>query len=294
MTGPADERRPRLVVDVHNHVKWYGYNARRLVENMDQFDIDLTWLLTWEAPPHEIKSGEVFWPGRYGMPLEDVIDAVEQCPDRFVPFYAPDPRRPDAMERLQGAVQYHGIRGVGEMKCRIMMDDPHALHMWHYCGEQGLPVVFHMDVPMPEGDPAAEPGYWYCCGWENLARALGLCPDTAFLGHAPGFWRGISGDAAEAGQSYPDTPVTPGGRLWEFMDSFPNLHCDLSAGSAYNALTRSPEVGKQFLQRYQDRCLFGRDYFDDRMQQFIRGGELPAEAERKIMGENALRLVPLS
>jgi len=296
MAGKAVRGRPERIIDAHGHVKWYGYDARRLVENMDEHGIDLMWLLTWEAPVHEISSGgylNCFWPGRNCMPLEDVIEAVEQYPTRFVPFYAPDPRAPGAMDRLRGAIKYHGVRGVGEMKCRIMMDDPHALHMWHFCGEEGLPVVFHMDTPVPPRDLSKDPGYWYCCSWENLARALELCPKTTFIGHAPGFWAGMSGDAGQRTEAYPTGPVTPGGRLWEFMDRYPNLYCDLSAGSAYNALTRSPQTGKEFLLKHRERCLFGRDYFDDRLHRFIKSCRLPAAAYRLIMGENAMRLVPL-
>ena len=289
----AKDNKKLRIIDAHGHVKWYGYDARRLVENMDQHGIDVMWLLTWEAPPHEIGSYTCFWPGRCGMPFEDVVDAVEQYPDRFVAGYAPDPREPHAMEKLRSAVKFHNVRTVGEMKCRIMMDSPNALHMWYYAGEEGMPVTFHLDTPIPPGDLSKDPGNWYCCNWDNLARALELCPKTNFLGHAPGFWSGISGDADQRTEGYPKGPVAPGGRLWEFMDAFPNLHCDLSAGSALNAISRDPEVGKKFLKKYQDRCLFGRDYFDDRLHKFLKSCRLGKTIMDKIMSRNALRLVPL-
>lgn len=282
------------VIDCHGHVKWYGYDARKLARNMDQNGIARMWLLTWEAPANEFAAfyEEVFWPGRTSMPFGDVMDAVEQFPDRFIPFYAPDPRQPGALRRLRGAVKHLGVRGCGEMKCRIMMDDPHALEMWHYCGEAGLPVIFHLDVPLPRGKRDSDPGYWYCCDWENLAHALELCPRTTFLGHAPGFWREISGDADKTADAYPQGAVRPGGRLWKHLDRYPNLGCDLSAGSAFNALSRDPAIGRKFLLKYQDRCLFGRDYFDDRLHRFILKCRLPEATYRKIMSGNALRLVP--
>ena len=284
-------RKPR-VIDCHGHVKWYGYNADRLVENMDKHGIDVMWLLTWEAPPEETGRCDTFWPGRTGLPLEDVVEAVERYPDLFVPFFAPDPRTPTALARLRGAVEHHGVRGMGELKVRIMMDDPRALDLFHFCGEQGLPVTFHLDVPLPRHQFATD-SRWYCCDWENLARALERCPDTVFCGHAPGFWREISGDADSSPKSYPDGPVTPGGMLQRYLDTYPNLYCDLSAGSGLGALTRDPSHGREFLLKYQDRCLFGRDYFDDKLQRFIGGCGLPPEAVDKIMGGNALRLVPL-
>lgn len=284
------------VIDIHGHVNWYGYNAGKIVENMDEHGIDIMWLLTWEISEHEIGSesyDQSFGPGRIGLPFSDVIDAVEQFPERFIPFYAPDPRQLRALDRLAGAVKFHGVRGCGEVKYRIMMDNPHALEMWHYCGETGLPVIFHMDVPLPRWDLSRSPGYWYCCDWENLARALERCPKTTFLGHGPGFWREISQDADASPDGYPSGPVKRGGRLWKFLDKYPNLHCDLSAGSALNALSRSQDVGKDFLLKYQDRCYFGRDFFDGRLHEFIESCNLPKSVYKKIMGRNAIKLVPL-
>lgn len=286
--------RQARIIDAHGHVKWYGYDAKRLVENMDQHGIDVMWLLTWEAPSHEIDqmSYSVFWPAQTGMPLPDVIEAVRLYPDRFVPFYAPDPREPGALRKLQGAVKWWGVRGYGELKCRVMMDNPNALEIFHYCGENGLPVIFHLDVPLPR-HTQGDPGYWYCCDWENLAHALERCPRTTFLGHAPGFWREISGSADRDEGAYPKSDITPGGKLWQYLDTYPNLYCDLSAGSALNAISRNPEVGKRFLLQYQDRCLFGRDYFDDALYKFILSCELPADVLTKILHGNAERLVPL-
>jgi len=298
---------PQLV-DAHGHVKWYGYDARRLVANMDEHGIDVMWLLTWEAPDDEIDAGSrtVFPPGQNCLPFRDVLDAVNLYPERFVPFYAPDPRHPEAVSRLAGAVKHHGVRGCGELKCRVMLDDPRALELFHYCGEAKLPVIFHMDVPLPrrravsppyqggdKGGVGRDPGYWYCCDWENLARALELCPRTVFLGHAPGFWREISGNADSSPDAYPTGRVTPGGRLWKYMDRYPNLYCDLSAGSALRALSRDRKVARRFLTRYQSRCLFGRDYFDGALYQFLQSCHLSPQAWQRITHENALRLVPL-
>jgi predicted TIM-barrel fold metal-dependent hydrolase len=174
-----------------------------------------------------------------------------------------------------------------------MMDDPRALELFHFCGENKLPVVFHVDVPLPRHKLGRDPGWWYCCDWENLARALETCQKTVLIGHGPGFWREISGDADSSPDAYPSGPVTPGGRLWDYMERYPNLYCDLSAGSALRALRRDPKLGREFLLKYQDRCLFGRDYFDDAMHNLIKNCKLPTAAMTKIMSGNALRLVPL-
>jgi predicted TIM-barrel fold metal-dependent hydrolase len=282
------------IIDSHGHVKWYGYDADRLVANMDEHGIRRMWLFSWECPAEEQDAffENVFWPGTIGMPFTDVIDAVKQHPDRFVPGYAPDPRTRNALKRLQGAVEYHGVRVYGELKVRVMLDDPRLLEIFHYCGEAGLPVVFHMDVPLPRHELGKDPGYWYCCDWENLGTALERCPQTTFIGHAPGFWREISGDADDSQEMYPRGPVAPDGKLLRYLDTYPNLYCDLSAGSGLGAISRDPAAGRQFLLDYQDRCLFGRDFFGDELHQFLLSCDLPESALAKILHGNASRLVP--
>ena len=147
-------------------------------------------------------------------------------------------------------------------------------------------------LPDDQGKPVFQPN-WYGGTVANLRRALEACPDTVFIGHAPGFWREISGDADDAGQNYPDGLVTPGGRLFELFDSFSNLFADLSAGSGLNALKRDPDHAKQFLLRYQDRLLFGRDYYGGDLDAFLGTIDLPQEVAAKIHCENAQKLVPV-
>jgi predicted TIM-barrel fold metal-dependent hydrolase len=43
------------------------------------------------------------------------------------------------------------------------------------------------------------------------------------------------------------------------MREYPNLWADLSAGSGYNALTRDPSFGIEFLDEFQDKLMFGTD-----------------------------------
>ncbi|MBN1807619.1 MAG: amidohydrolase family protein [Planctomycetes bacterium] len=284
-----------MIIDAHNHVEWHGYRADDLVANMDEYGIDKTWVCTWECPPREISLegyAKAFAPDRIGMPLRDMVDAVDKYPERLVPFYAPDPRDPSAAEKLESAVDMYGVRGYGELKVRIMADDPDALMMYRLCGEMGLPVVIHIDITFPVGGVPKSRQTWYCYDINRLENALKLCPGTNFIGHAPGFWREISGENTVE-EAYPGGPVKPGGKLPELLDRYGNLYCDLSAGSGYNAIDRDREHGKEFLTKYQDRVLYGRDYTDNRHQEMLREMGLPGEALEKILGGNALNLVPL-
>ena len=84
----------------------------------------------------------------------------------------------------------------------------------------------------------------------------------------------------------------PGGRVPELLRTYPNLCADLSAGSALTALSRDPGFAQDFLLEFQDRLLYARDSFDNRMQEFLSSLDLPAGALAKIFAGNALRLAP--
>src|SRR5690606_9484413 len=115
---------------------------------------------------------------------------------------------------------------------------------------------------------------------------------TVFIGHAPGFWAHLSGDDQYNKAPYPAGPIAPGGKVLKMFRTYPNLYADLSAGSALNALQRDVEFSKDFISEFQDRLLYGRDCFDNRMQEFLNSLDLPPTVLNKIYAENALRLAP--
>lgn len=284
-----------MVIDSHNHPDWHGHNLERFLQNMRNHGIDKTWLLTWDCPESEYSPSyhNVLPPAESDggpIPFGRVLRYMERAPDSFVPGYAPDPRRPDAVDRLKAAVEIHGVKIYGELKLRMMYDNPDALRMYRACGELGLPVVVHIDYEFDTGVTYPRPNYWYGGGIEALERAVAACPDTVFLGHAPGFWAHISGDRKYDKEAYPEGTVAPGGKVVEMMRTYPNLHCDLSAGSGFTALNRDHEHARTFLTEFQDRILFGRDFFDSRLHDLLKSLSLPNEAMDKIMFGNSIRL----
>ena len=295
LTAAFKKTAPHEIIDIHCHPRWLGHSAAKMIQNMDEAGINRAWLISWEAPEREISPNyyAATNPLEVGIPFRDVVELCEQYPDRFIPGTTVDPRDPHAHAKLQAAVEIHGVRVLGEFKLRMRYDDPDALRLFSFAGELGLPVIFHLDVNFPRHGIPAERQWWYGGSLENMELALKLCPKTQFLGHAPGFWREISGDADEEELGYPvDRPITPGGLMLKYLDTYPNLHCDLSAGSGYTALTRDLEFTRTFLINYQDRMFFGRDAFDNRLYELLTSLELPDEVLGKILSGNALRLVP--
>ncbi len=283
------------IIDIHCHPRWLGHSASKIIANMNEAGIGRAWLISWEAPEREISPNyyAATNPLEVGISFRDVVDLCEQYPDRFIPGTTVDPRDPNAHAKLQASVEIHGVRVMGEFKLRMRYDDPDALRLFHFVGELGLPVIFHLDVTFPRHGIPAERQWWYGGSLENMEPALRLCPNTQFLGHAPGFWREISGDADDESLAYPkDKPVAPGGLMLQYLDKYPNLNCDLSAGSAFTALSRDKAFSRTFLTDYQDRMFFGRDAFDNRLYELLTSLELPNEVLGKILSGNALRLVP--
>lgn len=286
-----------MIIDDHNHPDWVGCNLDRFLANMEECGIDRTWLLTWEAPPDEYSPGAgvpAFGPGG-PIPFARCLSYVERAPEKFVLGYAPDPRRPEAIDQLAAAIDIYGVRVYGELKLRMMYDNPDALRLFRFCGERGVPVLVHIDYEI-QGRGAGKyprPSWWYGGGIEAFGRAVEACPDTVFVGHGPGFWARISNDDKYDQAYYPDGEVVPGGLLVEMLRRYPHLYCDTSAGSGLNALKRDTAFGREFVLEFQDRILYGRDCFNNQHQEYLNSMGLDDSVLSKLYAGNAQKLVPL-
>lgn len=285
-----------MIIDIHNHPDWHGHDLNRFLNNMTKFNINKSWLLSWEAPVDEYDPVYISCTPEVGIrgpvPFTRCISYIERAPEKFILGYAPDPRRPEALDQLQAAISIYGVRIYGELKLRMMYDNPDALRIFHFCGEKGLPVIVHIDYELDTGVKYPRPSWWYGGGIDAFERAVKVCPDTVFIGHAPGFWAHISGDEQYDKCLYPSGKVLTGGKIIDMLKKYTNLYCDLSARSGINALQRDQEFAKAFLIEFQDRILYGRDCFDNTHQEFLNGLGLPGCVLEKIYSGNALRLVP--
>ena len=135
------------------------------------------------------------------------------------------------------------------------------------------------------------PNYWYGGGIDVLERVLKLCPETNFIGHAPGFWAHISNDDLYKTEAYPKAPVIPGGRLEILLERYPNLYCDISAGSGHNAFRRDLDNARIFINKWQDRILYGRDLYQNIHRELLDSLELPVYVLEKIYSGNAKRIL---
>lgn len=195
---------------------------------------------------------------------------------------------------------------------RVRTDDPRLDPIWAKCGELGIPVLIHTADPAPFWKPhdrfnerwfelkerprrkrAPEPSWETIIGeqWNVFRKHKGTTFINAHLG-----WLG-----------------NDLGRLGALLDEMPNMYTEL--GAVVAELGRQPHTAKQWLIKYQDRVLMGKDswnpgeyhtYFrifetSDEFFGYYRkrhawwpmyGLNLPDEVLRKVYYKNALRIIP--
>jgi len=278
-----------MIIDIHTHAGRLMHDRPYLtpddlVDVLDRQHVDQACLMAVENP----EEMDFFFT------TEQVLAACARHPRRLIPFCSVDPRhrypeRFDPRPIIQEYAQ-RGCKGLGELLAGLPMDDPGLQEIYAACGEFGLPVLFHSD-------------HWICRdepGQPRLELMLQTYPNTIFIGHAMRFWMEISQNApletlTEA--PYPTGPVEPTGSTDRLLGQYPNLYGDLSANSGYNALNRDPDFGLDFLERHQDKLLFGSDMIYPNqslpMLEFLRRCHISVPARQKICAGNARRLLKL-
>ena len=273
-----------MVIDVHTHTcrgRWSMGNAitlspDQLVSRMDKIGVDMAVLLPLESP-------ESF--PEYFLTAEALED-WRRFPERLIPFGIIDPRhavnKPQLLEKMVAA----GIKGFGEHKNGLAIDDPRSMELYAMAGEFDLPVLLHIDLNLCT-DEDGQPG---------LERVLKANPNTIFMGHGPSWWGEISADYRRANRiGYPPGKVTPGGSTERLMADYPNMYSDLSAGSGFNALSRDIDFTHGFIERNWRKLMLGTDYLHPWQPlpqvEFLREFPMSDEQREAIMGGTAERII---
>ncbi len=292
-----------MLIDIHTHAAFERHpllrrpggtrfpTPERLLEMMDGAGIDTAVVLSGASPEC-----------RYTIVTpEETLKIAETCPERLIPFCNIDPRyltnNPDSdFSGILKAYKEMGCKGIGEYMPNLPFDDPLNMNVFKYAEQSGLPIIFHV---------APRKGGCYGCidevGLPRLEKVLKAFPGLTFLGHSQPFWAEISRDVSDDERnSYPKGRVVPG-RVVGLMRKYPNLHGDLSAVSGFNAISRDPEFGYEFMEEFSDRLYFGTDIANDpqKMPAVSYFKELKdrkrvsPDALENIMWKNAARLLGL-
>ena len=197
---------------------------------------------------------------------------------------------------------------------RVHADDPEFDPIWEKCAELKIPVLIHIAEPSAFFDPWDYHNERWEELWEFPQRAR---PPSKY----PPFETLI----AERNRLFAKHPQTKFiaahlafhgndlDRLGKLFDSNPNVYVDIAAVLA--ELGRQPYSAHDFLVKYQDRVLMGKDIYEvneykwyfraletrDEYFEYYRkrhafwriyGFQVPDEVLKKIYYENALKLVP--
>ena len=253
-------------IDIHVHTAKYCYdNAVPVKYGADRPFANPKELIEMYRPIEVVKA--VILPivspeCSFQVSNEGAYAAFKAHPDTFEWFCCLDPRNGANSEKtdFSGLLEHYktlGAKGVGELTSNMRFDGSLTRNLFFHCQNAGLPVLFH--ISPKEG---ANYGLIDELGLPGLEAALKEFPRLNFIGHSQPFWAEMSADLTEEKRNtYPSGKVT-GGRIAELLSRYPNLYCDMSAGSGANAFMRDPEYAYRFIERFADRLLYGTDICD--------------------------------
>jgi len=311
------ERAKFPFIDIHSH-HWNptAEEVDRLVGEMDTINLRVMVNLS----------------GGTGEQLRQTVATMKgRHPDRFVVFANlsyDDINTPGygkrAAARLEQDVK-NGAQGLKIFKnfgmdvkyanrARVHVDDPEFDPVWDKCAELGLPVLIHIAEPSPFFDPWD----YHNERWLELkqfpqrARPPERYPpfETLIAERNHLFAKHRKTNFIAAHLAFHGNDLE---RLGKTLDSLPNMYVDIAAVLA--ELGRQPYAAHDFLVKYQDRVLMGKDIYDvneykwyfrsletrDEYFEYYRarhafwriyGFQVPDEVLKKVYYKNALKLVP--
>jgi predicted TIM-barrel fold metal-dependent hydrolase len=307
-------------IDVHNHqFNMPTMDLSQLIEEMDKMNMKVMVNLSGRGrgtTEHLEKS---------------LANVKQHYKNRFIVFtnidFSPidDPKWQDRiLQQLENDVKM-GANGLKIYKSlgmntrdskgnRIAIDDPRIDPIWAKCGELGIPVLIHAADPKPFWDPMDSTNE----RWLELKTR----PNRKRSDTDPAPWDQIIAEQHNIFKKHPNTRFINAHMGWypndlaklsELLEQFPNMYVEI--GAVIAELGRQPRFAHDFMVKYQDRVMFGKDswvpeeyetYFrvlesaDDyfpyhkRYHAFWRmyGLNLPDEVLKKIYYKNALKIIP--
>jgi len=304
-------------IDVHNHQFTMPIkNLDDLVTEMDELNMKVMVNLS----------------GFRGKYLEWSLDNVkENYGNRFIIFLnidfeeLDDDGWPENTLKLIEDAKKLGVKGLKVYKNlgltetdnegkRIAVDDPRLDPIWIKCGELGIPVLIHTGEPRAFWKPKDK----YNERWLELKQYPSRYKN---LQKNPSF-NEIMNEQHNVFRKHPETKFINAHLGWygndleqlgKLMDEMPNMYTEI--GAVVAELGRQPRYARNWLIKYQDRVMMGKDtykkeeyyvYFrvletDDEYFDYYRkrhahwkmyGLNLPDSVLKKIYYKNAMNVIP--
>jgi predicted TIM-barrel fold metal-dependent hydrolase len=280
---------PEPIIDIHQHLGYSGRSDEVLLAHQLAMGITKTILLPAGRP---VKSASTH-DGRSNG-LEAQCLGNEYCyrfakahPKHYLFAACEVPDLPDAVQEIEKYLKLGGV-AIAELKFGVECDSPEMQRLYELAAEYRVPVLMHWQHKM------------YNYGFERFYIMLEKHPKTTFIGHAQTWWANIDKNHSDQSVLYPKGMVTPGGLTDRYLSDYSNMYGDLSAGSGLNAFTRDEDHARNFIQRHQDKLLYGSDCNDHDGQgskcsgagmiAAIRRLSPTKDIQRKLLYKNAKRV----
>jgi predicted TIM-barrel fold metal-dependent hydrolase len=228
-----------IIIDIHQHTNYSGRSNEDLIAHQRRMGITTTILLP---------AGRLYGLAAKAGGNDTVVEIARQYPGEYWFFANELPDIPETRSVLEKYLKMGAI-GIGEQKFGVDCDSRYIDLIAGIARHFNVPILMHFQHNT------------YNLHFERLHKTLERHPKENFIGHAQTWWGNIDKDHEQA-VMYPKTRVTPGGITDRLLSDYPNIFGDLSAGSGLNALLRDEDHARGFLERHQDKLLYGSDCSD--------------------------------
>ncbi|MBM3402470.1 MAG: amidohydrolase [Bacteroidetes bacterium] len=281
------------IIDIHQHTDYSGRTNAMLIPHQRSMGVTKTILLPAGRP---LSYGSTYY--GYSNGLQAMATGNEICyqfaqthSNEFIFGANEVPDMPGAIQEIEKYLKL-GAPVIGELKFGLDCDSPAMQNIYELAQSYHVPVLMHWQYNM------------YNRGFERFHSMLKKYPKVNFIGHAQTWWAGIDKNHTDQNVLYPKGNVSRGGLTDQLLSSYSNLYADFSAGSGLGSLVRDEDHARGFLERHQDKLLFGSDCSDSlgtgktclgaNIISAIRKLSPSKVIERKILFENAQKLFKLT
>ncbi|MEJ5978822.1 amidohydrolase family protein [Novosphingobium sp. PS1R-30] len=241
--------RGEKIVDCHFHDR---PTDAALIAHLDGAGISNGLVLAGVPSADRFAATAAKYPGRIsGWAMSTVLAADGAQQQESVAGMARIPS-PEAAINLRKAVRA-GAKGFAETVGVVAVDGPELQRLYALAAELDVPVMMHFQ----ESSVPNLPRYGIA-GFSRIEAMLRAFPKTRFVCHASDFWGNIDSQFHDGG-AYPTGKVNRGGLTEKLLADYPNMFGDLGAPSGLIQLARDSEFTSGFLDRHQDKLLFGSD-----------------------------------
>lgn len=254
----ADE--PEPIIDIHQHT---NYNHRvdnetvqrtnaQLLAHQRAMGVTQTILLPAGSPVNRPSTADGKNNGLGGAGVggnDTALAMARQYPKEYLFGANEVTDLPSARAEIVKYLELGAVI-IGEQKFGVECDSKESQLLYGLAAEYKVPILLHFQFGA------------YNHGFERFHKMLEKFPKTNFIGHAQTWWANIDKNHTDQKVLYPKGKVTPGGMTDRYLTDYPNMFADMSAGSGLNALTRDEEHARGFLDRHQDKILYGSDCND--------------------------------